>query len=151
MEKFANRKTGITIAVVAVVLVAAIGGLWVWHEQPSFCNAVCHDPMDSYVEDWQEGSTLMAARHSEAGVTCLQCHEPEIAEQVSEVVAWVSGDFENPMGPSNLANQEGFCLKSGCHTEGSWHDRHDSMDLELAEGCASCHVMHTNHDEWTAQ
>ena len=21
----------------------------VWHEQPSFCNAICHDPMDPYL------------------------------------------------------------------------------------------------------
>lgn len=146
-----TRKTGIAIGVVAVVLVAAVGGFWIWHEQPSFCNAICHEPMGSYVEDWQQGSTLMAARHNEAGVTCLQCHEPKIQEQVSEAIAWVSGDYEDPMGENNLANQEGFCLKSGCHTEGAWHDRHDSMDLGLAEGCADCHVMHTNHEEWTAR
>ena len=32
--------------VVAVVLVCAGGGFYVWHNQPSFCNAICHEPMD---------------------------------------------------------------------------------------------------------
>ena len=36
------------MGVVAVVLIAAGAGFWVWHEQPSFCNAICHTPMDQY-------------------------------------------------------------------------------------------------------
>ncbi|MEG0621206.1 MAG: salivary glue protein Sgs-3, partial [Raoultibacter sp.] len=29
--------------VVAVLVVAGIGG-FIWHEQPSFCSAICHTP-----------------------------------------------------------------------------------------------------------
>ena len=42
-----GRRWPIVVGVVAVVLVAAGAGFWVWHEQPGFCNAICHDPMDA--------------------------------------------------------------------------------------------------------
>ena len=41
-----RRRAPIVCAVVAVVLVCAGGGFYVWHNQPSFCNAICHEPMD---------------------------------------------------------------------------------------------------------
>ena len=41
-----DRRWPIVAAVVAVVVAVASGGFWVWHEQPSFCNAICHTPMD---------------------------------------------------------------------------------------------------------
>ncbi len=48
------KKRTIVIGVVAVVLVAAGVGFWVWHEQPSFCSAICHTPMDSYGETYDQ-------------------------------------------------------------------------------------------------
>ena len=45
-----GRRWPIVVGVIAAVVVAAGAGFWVWHEQPSFCNAVCHDPMDAYVD-----------------------------------------------------------------------------------------------------
>ena len=41
--------------VVAAVIVVAGAGFWVWHETPSFCNAICHSPMDSYVDTYYSG------------------------------------------------------------------------------------------------
>lgn len=144
-----SNKARIVLATTAAVVVVAGAGFWIWHEQPGFCNALCHSPMDSYVEGYQAANTLMAERHLEADVACLQCHEPRIDEQVSEAVAWAAGDFDDPMGASNLANTQGFCLRSGCHTEGAWHDRHDALDLQKADGCADCHQMHLNHTTWS--
>ena len=40
-----TRKWPIVVGVVVVVLVAAGAGFLVWHEQPGFCNAICHSPM----------------------------------------------------------------------------------------------------------
>ena len=51
-ERRQRRRWPVVVAAVAVVLVAAGAGFWVWHEQPSFCNAVCHEPMDAYVEGY---------------------------------------------------------------------------------------------------
>ena len=42
-----KKKWPIVVGVVVAVLVVAGAGFWVWHEQPSFCNAICHTPMDA--------------------------------------------------------------------------------------------------------
>ena len=46
-----KKKPAIVAGTVAVVLVLAGAGFWVWHEQPSFCNAICHSPMDRHACD----------------------------------------------------------------------------------------------------
>ena len=52
--KKSRKKAPITIAVIAAIVVVAGAGLWVWHEQPSFCAAICHIPMDPYLETYEE-------------------------------------------------------------------------------------------------
>lgn len=42
--KRGRRKVTAVVATVAVVLVAAGAGFMVWHDSPSFCNAICHTP-----------------------------------------------------------------------------------------------------------
>ena len=49
-----TRKWPIVVGVVVVVLIAAGAGFWVWHEQPSFCAAICHTPMDEYLETYEQ-------------------------------------------------------------------------------------------------
>lgn len=39
-----RKRLCITLDCVVAVLVLAGAGLMVWHEQPSFCAAICHDP-----------------------------------------------------------------------------------------------------------
>ena len=51
-----RRRGWIVAGVVAAVIVVAGAGFWVWHEQPSFCNAICHSPMDYYVETHDDGN-----------------------------------------------------------------------------------------------
>ncbi len=48
----AKKKWPIVVGCVAAVLVLAGAGFFVWHQQPSFCNAICHVPMDNYVEGY---------------------------------------------------------------------------------------------------
>ena len=90
-----KRRRGIVAAgVCAVVLVAAIGGMLVWHEQPSFCSTVCHTPMDSYVESYYNtDGTSLANAHQKAGKDCLTCHVPSLGEQITEGMNWVSGNY----------------------------------------------------------
>lgn len=103
-----KKKRLITVSVVAVVVVVAIIGLLVWHEQPSFCSAICHTPMDAYGKTYdghvdefgneltpEEADTMLAYAHSKymGGITCMGCHEPVLSEQVSEGLKWVSGDY----------------------------------------------------------
>lgn len=142
-----RRKRGIVIGVVAAVVIVAGAGFWVWHEQPSFCNAICHTPMDAYLDTYEQPlgqagvdkwglevddtSGMMAVTHRAAGLSCLKCHEPQLAEQISEGINWVGGNYEvvtNAAGQKvpterTLADlteargipSEQFCLNSGCH------------------------------------
>ena len=128
------------VAVVAVVLVVAGAGLWAWHEQPSFCSAICHNPMDPYLPTYEaepgqptadkwgnevaDAAGLMAASHrAENGDTCMSCHVPTLGEQISEGMTWVSGDYYDPLSERNLddltaargVEGDEFCLNEACH------------------------------------
>ncbi|RDB61420.1 hypothetical protein C1878_11955 [Gordonibacter sp. 28C] len=153
--------------IVAVVLVAGIGA-WVWHEQPSFCNAVCHSPMDRYVESYGEGDPgKLVTQHAAAGDTCLSCHEAEFTTQVSEVMAWASDSY--PVGEDGMlatgkefATEE-FCARSGCHdmqdvVASTWgfegndekynpHSSHQDNALE----CSDCHKVHETSELYCAK
>ncbi|MCI8468712.1 MAG: cytochrome c3 family protein [Eggerthellaceae bacterium] len=106
-----TQKTRMVIGVVAAVVIVAAVGLFVWHEQPSFCSAICHTPMDPYLPTYEaepgqashdkwgndvpDASGMMAATHRvEADADCMACHVPTLGEQVSEGFAWVSGGYE---------------------------------------------------------
>lgn len=102
----------IVAAVIAVAVLAGAGSaFYVWHEQPSFCNAICHTPMDAYGKTYLDGgqdkygneldeaakSSMMSYAHGslagDAAVTCLDCHVPTLEEQVSEGLGWISGNY----------------------------------------------------------
>lgn len=104
-----KKKRGIiTASVVAIIVVLGVG-FYVWHEQPSFCNAICHTPMDPYNETYdqelgtagydkwgnevKDTSSMLAVVHKEKNTTCMGCHVPTLSEQVSEGVNWVSGNY----------------------------------------------------------
>lgn len=136
-----KHRGGIIAGVVVIVLVLAGVGLWTWHEQPTFCNAVCHIPMDTYVETYYaqaEGSAtdkwgntvtdtsaMMVCTHADAGVTCLDCHVPSMQQQISEVGETISGDYDYPLEEQSITylltnsgrtgNSDTMCLTEGCH------------------------------------
>lgn len=136
-----KAKRAIAASVVAVVVIAAGAGFWMWHEQPSFCNAVCHSPMDPYVEMFQQEagqpgvdkygndvlntSSMLAIAHKAEGLDCLSCHVPTISEQISEVSEWVGGRFAVPeplaersttvMSVARGQDADSFCLNPACH------------------------------------
>ncbi len=140
-----KKKLPIILGVVVVVLVAAGDGFWVWHEQPSFCGAICHTPMDEYLETYEQEadttgvdkygnevtntSAMLCVSHkvSEeeggAGATCLSCHIPVLSEQISEGINWISGNYTYPLyerTTSDLTEASGtsadeFCLNESCH------------------------------------
>lgn len=157
-QKKSRRKLWITLGVIAVVLVAVGLGGWTWHEQPSFCGAICHSPMDPYVDGYfSEDESLGVVGHQESDVTCLQCHEADLGQQVSEAMAWVSGDYADPLTVRRFGTVD-FCGK--CHDDndastgvdwddivnttkdyqGSGRNPHDSH-LGNVE-CYTCHSMH---------
>lgn len=159
-ERKKSRKGLVALGVAAVVIVAAGTGFWIWHEQPSFCNAICHSPMDKYVETYSEGDPgKLVTQHAAAGDTCLSCHEAEFATQVSEAMAWASDSYPMDEATGMLATgkefaSEEFCARSGCHSmdevvAGTWgfegndekynpHSSHQDNALE----CGDCHKVH---------
>lgn len=143
---------------VCAVAVLAGAGFFVWHEQPSFCNAVCHVPMDNYVNGYHENEALCANAHYRANTSCLDCHEPKIDEQIAEGVAWVRGDFEvddaGNIAAVGVTADEKMCAKSGCHdmrdvvaATADWggeagvnpHESHQGSPID----CGNCHGVHT--------
>ena len=150
--KSRRKRWPVVVGIVAVALVAAGAGFVVWHEQPSFCNAICHEPMDPYVEGFASAdSTLMAAAHGQQGVACLQCHKPTLNQQIEEGLKWVSGDFKNPLPTSRLGTRD-FCQNDACHSDweavvtatanyqGSGRNPHKAHVGDL-----DCYVCHSSH------
>jgi len=136
-------------AVVAIVGAAGIG-LLAWHEDPGFCNAICHTPMDPYVEGFYSGDqTLLVTKHAENGEMCLSCHEPTIGQQIDELGVWLTKAFSDPLKPTEIGTED-FCLR--CHdfeevtastdnyggSKRNPHIPHSSDGLE----CYTCHSMH---------
>lgn len=156
-QKRARKRWPVVAGVVAVVLLAAGAGFWVWHEQPSFCNAVCHEPMDAYVEGYYSEPDQMAYTHQTVGKTCLECHEPKLEEQISEAMVWVAGDFsmgdDGRLATVGVRADAAMCTGPGCHdmaevveSTRNWggqdgvnpHDSHQGYALD----CSSCHAAH---------
>ena len=155
-------KKSVKLLVVAVpaLIVTMLGGgaLWEYHERPQFC-AICH-PMQPYLDSWT-GSEDLVYTHAEQGITCLDCHEPTIPQQVTEVAKFVTGQFETPLETRSFS--EDFCLK--CHEHGTLdeiiertkdvtilnvsvnpHDPHPGVDASVVKHfeCWTCHRMHEN-------
>jgi cytochrome c nitrite reductase small subunit len=132
---------GVLLGMVVIGGVGAVG-FWDYHERPEFCET-CHI-MDAYVESWQE-SDYGAYAHAIEGVTCLECHEPTLQQQVDELVVYMRGDFDVPLAQIRYPMSE--CLE--CHedyatlaelTSGGEFNPHDSHWGELE--CGTCHHMH---------
>ena len=156
-----KRRWPIVVGVVAVVLVCAGIGFNAWHNQPSFCNAICHTPMDYYVDGYyagaESGHASLAAAHEAAGVTCLQCHEATLEAQVNEGTAWISGAYsvnaDGSLQPQLITADKRQCTGAGCH---EWQDvvaatenwggqagvnPHVSHQGEAID-CSNCHSVH---------
>lgn len=135
-----RKRLAVALATVAAVVVVAGVGLFVWHEQPSFCAAICHSPMDPYLPTYETepgqatqdkwgnevadaGAMLAASHRSENGDTCMSCHVPTLSEQVSEGIGWLTGDYYDPLSERTLdqltaargVDGEQFCLNEACH------------------------------------
>ena len=168
--------------------VAAGAGFMVWHDQPSFCNAICHTPMDGYLTTYEstpgeaatdkwgnqvaDASSMLAPVHAQEGITCVGCHVPQMSEQVTEGLGWLTGSYsvvqtaderfvpeEKSLSDLIAARgiaSEAFCLNSGCHVndDGSTMTRDDLVEKtsymkrnphvqEHGEvACSECHKAH---------
>lgn len=149
-KKGLKKKIGIVAGVLCVVMIVAGVGFTVWHEQPGFCNAICHTPMDGYlptyeatpnepgIDKWgnevKNSSAMLAPVHRAMNDTsCLGCHEPTLSEQVSEGMKWLTGDY------STVTTQTGMRVP----TEKTLEELTAARGVEPETFClnSSCHNM----------
>ncbi|MEG2948876.1 MAG: cytochrome c3 family protein [Raoultibacter sp.] len=153
-----KKRTWIIVGVVAAVVVAAGAGFWIWHEQPSFCSAICHTPMDSYVEKYySHDPSQLASMHEGADVTCMQCHVPTLSQQISEGTAWLAGGYTLPLEQRRF--DDSFCLNGSCHdvdrshlaarTNTLTYNPHSDYHGEVQ--CGECHKAHESSKMQCAQ
>lgn len=147
-----GRKLPVALGIVAVVLIAAIAGFSIWHQQPTFCNAICHSPMDVYVETYYEGDGL-ARVHAESDVTCLDCHEAKLSQQVTEATRWLTGDFKENLDLINFDDQ--ICLD--CHDQALVEqgtatiaelEKDPHADAHQVMQCVDCHRSHRDQEDY---
>ena len=135
----AKKRVGIVCGVIAVIVAIAGFGMWTWHDDPSFCGTVCHTPMASYLETYDqkpntEGvdkygnevsntNAMMAVQHGAMGFDCLTCHKATLGQQISEGTAWLAGNYTYPLDersvaelgePTGMGSDE-MCLNESCH------------------------------------
>jgi len=148
-----RRNIWVIVGVAAVLVIIAGVALWNYHEQPQFC-ATCH-VMQPYLESW-ESSPFLAQAHAEEDITCLECHEPTVQQQVEELIKNVTKDYETPLRERKIPKEE--CLE--CHEHGSYEELiqrteelernpHDSHYGEME--CRICHKMHKVSVDYCAQ
>ena len=116
-----KRKGLVILGTIVVVVALAAVGMIAWHNQPSFCGAICHNPMDGYLATYSQAphaegfdkwgndvadtSAMLAVSHAAEGITCLDCHTATMSQQIHEATAWISGNFvsyDNDMFPSAI-------------------------------------------------
>ncbi len=171
-----RKRLGVTLACVVAVLVLAGVGAMVWREQPSFCNAICHDPMDPYLptyeatpgesatDKWgnevEDAGSMLAAVHGEVGKTRMDCHVPQLEEQVTEGLEWVTGNYDSPLlertatqlvEARGLENTDELCMNSSCHPytrddlekKTAWMGKINPHTPQHGEQeCTTCHKAH---------
>lgn len=171
-----RKRMAITAASVVAVIVLAGAGFAVWHEQPSFCNAICHNPMDPYLptyeaplgqaatDKWgnevEDSSSMLATVHRQVGKTCMDCHVPQLDEQMAEGGEWVSGNFDSPLkertatklvAARGLDNDDEFCMNNNCHPysredlekKTAWMGKINPHTPQHGQQkCTTCHKAH---------
>lgn len=162
-----KRKRMITIGVIVAVVIVAGAGFFVWHEQPSFCNAICHAPQDPMNETYDGVSgqagydkwgnpvddmgDLLVVQHKEAaGMACMDCHVPTMGQQITEGIMWVSGNYDYPLDERSLTDlnhylqaedESEFCMNESCHNM----TRDDLARATSAYGKRNPHVTEVGH------
>jgi len=141
--KKSKKKLGILAAVVAVIAIASVG-MFIWHEQPSFCSTMCHieaDYVDNYMQEQGVPGTdkyghavsntnaMMAVLHRNTRATakpeivCVDCHIPNFMELAHDGVNYVTGNYPYPRDERSTTalgrwdNKLGteFCANENCH------------------------------------
>ena len=147
-----RKRWPIVVGVIAVVAVLAGVGMFIWHEQPSFCAAICHAPMDAYLEGYDQADNaagtdkygnevanthaMLAVSHKSHDLACLSCHVPSISQQIGEGTMMITGNytvFERVNGNGYAQEERDLSALQ----ENAGHPNESGMGDEfcLREGC----------------
>lgn len=152
-----KRRIVIIGVLLGVVVIGGVGAIrfWEYHERPEFCG-ICHI-MEPYLVSWED-SEYGSYAHAVEDVTCLECHDPTVEQQVHELVVYMQGDFTVPLEEREYGNE--FCFD--CH-ETNEHTSYEEViqltaDLELNPHgshlgqleCEICHKMHGLSEDYCA-
>lgn len=161
-----RKKIGIVVGVVAAVIIVVGAGFMYAHEQPWFCNFFCHAPMDPALATYEgttgsagvdkfgntvedAGDMLVVVHKEQADAKCTTCHESVIAQQITEGLHWVPGDYLYPLEERSLTALNGygqnetpeqFCLNENCHDT-----TRQALSIETANLSRNPHVVEVNH------
>ena len=131
----------------AGLFLLVILGNFVMHQAERFPRLACSPchVMGAYVDGYDHGE-LLANKHKEAHVDCIDCHENGIEDKVQETIWYVTDDFDNPPAKRHFDNK--MCTK--CHSDmdaliaksdkGNGVNPHNSHLGDLT--CSDCHKMH---------
>jgi hypothetical protein len=122
--------------------------------------------MDTYFESW-DSSSLLANDHAEQDTGCLDCHPFNIGQSTKEVIAFITGNYENPLEKREFSQD--MCFQ--CHEEKTWDELkqlteymvitigmnpHDIPQDEAHESietneCYLCHNVHQSSVDFCSQ
>ncbi|MDR2381440.1 MAG: cytochrome c3 family protein [Bifidobacteriaceae bacterium] len=177
-KKGKGRVILISVGAAFILLAGGGGGVYATqHSNPSFCNAICHTPMDPYVESFKEGTSVNPLqteltapisvtlhKESDQQLVCVTCHNDGLDVQLREGKNWITGDYVYPFadrvlkaGEPKLEGQWNgitFCLREGCHVEA---ESLEELKVVLADqhrnphdshnGTLDCTVCHQTHQQ----
>ena len=138
------RLAGALVVVLVVIGAASLFGVTEAARSPSYC-ARCH-VMDSYVASTTT-QPLLAAVHTQAGVTCQECHPQTTGSLVQEIFSTATHSYPQPLDPIKF--ETAACLQ--CHgtydqlaarTANLERNPHDSHQGQL--DCRTCHRVHSD-------
>ena len=96
---------------------------------------------DKWGNEVSNTHSMLAVSHKsgDAGATCMSCHVPQLSEQISEGVNWLTGNYYADLDERTLEDlteargipSEEFCLNAACHSnsDGSAMTRADLAEL----------------------
>lgn len=156
--KFVAILTGIVVLVVVGGLAVVWGHFWDFRvgDPTSESCANCHT-MEDYVDSLSDMG-LLASRHANHDVGCIDCHEYGLDEQIQDTLAFLQDDYEQPFARMRFDNEQCFqCHEHGSYdqlawrttdlgvsdAQASWHDANPHQPPHYSDlECHSCHRMH---------
>jgi hypothetical protein len=137
------------LAGLVVFAIVAIAGAGVFHiteasKSAAYCSS-CH-VMDSVVAS-TTSPTRLAYGHTQAGVTCQECHPQTTGTLAQEIASNAIHSYLQPLAPIKFETQA--CLQ--CHgtyaqlaqrTQNLARNPHDSHQGQL--DCRTCHRVHSD-------